>query len=154
MIDMTSSQAGQGDRETIGRLMSRLTMAKVLNLMGHDTTNFIFSKNEYNEYSYYPIDVAISDIKEFLDTIDANYLWDEEESILTLNFASEVKNIGALANSISFGWSELEFSGDDELEDVIEYIDNGLRFNLVGYEGIPLMFFRAYYELLKENNFL
>ncbi len=150
---MSLSQIGMGDRQTVGRLMSRLTMAKILNLMGHDTNDFIFSKVEYTDYSYYPIEAAMGDIREFLDTVGADYQWDEDDYDLTLYFSSDVKNIESLAKSIAYGWDEIEFNGY-ELDEIVEYLDNGLRFHLSEYDGVPIKFFTGYYELLKENNLI
>lgn len=150
-IDMTLSQIGDGDREIIKRLMTRLTMAKVLKMMGHDIQNFIFFKQEFNNYSYYPIQTVMNDFLEFLDVAKANYIWNEEEYTLTLYFDSKVKQLEQLAESITYGWDDIEEYGELELEEVVEYFEHGLRFNLQEYDGTPLMFFREYYELLKEN---
>ena len=153
-IDMTLSQIGDGDREIIKRLMTRLTMAKVLKMMGHDIQNFIFLKQEFNKYSYYPIQTVMNDFLEFLDAAKANYIWDEEEYTLTLYFDSKVKQLEQLAESITYGWDDIEEYGELELEEVVEYFEHGLRFNLQEYDGTPLMFFREYYELLKENKLI
>ncbi len=153
-IEMTASQAGDGDRGLVTRIMSRLTMAKVLKLMGHEIQNFIFYKDENNGYSYYPFEAVMSDIIEFLDTIDADYIWDEEEYTLTLNFDNKVTHLKTLADSITFGWDAAEYYDDDDLEGIVEYLEHGLRFKLEEYDGAPLMFFIKYYETLKENNLI
>lgn len=154
MIDMKLSQTGLGERDGITRLMSRLTMAKLLELMNCDIQDFIFYKEDYNMESYYPYEAVMSDIVEFLDAIDADYYWDENDFILTLNFATKVKNLGNLVDSFSFGWSEIEYGDEDELDHIVEYFDNGLRINLEDYEGAPMMFFKAYYNILKENKLI
>lgn len=154
MIDMTRSQTGVGDREGIARLMSRLTMAKLLELMNCDIQDFIFYKVDYTRDSYYPFEAVISDIVEFLDAINADYQWDEDDFILTLNFATKVNRLCDLAESITFGWTEIEYCDADELDDIVEYLDNGIRFHLERYDGVPMMFFKAYYNILKENKLI
>lgn len=153
-IEMGASQTGVGDRDTIKRLMTRLTMAKVLKLMGHDIQNYIFYKQEANDYSYYPIQAVMDDILEFFDAVNADYTWDEDDYILTLNFDPKIKHLDLFAESITYGWDDIEEYGELELEEVVEYLEHGLRFNLQEYDGVPLMFFRKYYELLKENKLI
>lgn len=153
-IEMSASQTGVGDRETIMRLMTRLTMAKVLKLMGHNIQNYIFLKQEVNDYSYYPIQAVMDDILEFFDAVNADYTWDENDYILTLNFDPKIKHLDLFAESITYGWKAIEEYGEVELEEVVEYLEHGLRFHLQEYDGVPLMFFRKYYELLKENNLI
>ncbi|MBM7607261.1 hypothetical protein JOD29_000498 [Lysinibacillus composti] len=156
-LDMTSTQIGEGDRYTLARIMTRLTMAKVLEGMGHNVDDLTFFKSCQN-YDYYSHDYSdtLEDLIEFLELADAPFEWDSADRILKLNFPKEVHAYSYLAYAIEYGWGEMEMEiledeDGNEIE-IVEVTDEGLVFRLESYNGIPIEFMKAYAEMVKEKN--
>lgn len=148
-VDMNSSQVGEGDRLYISRIMTRLTMAKVLEMMGHNVDDFVFFKESMNPYSYYPLEELCSDLCEFLERAGADYEF--EDMLLKLTFPPNTATYD-LMHSLSYDWSAIE-DEEIELESITEIEENDvyslIMFNLEEYAGTPLQFVRTYYEITK-----
>lgn len=148
-VDMNSSQVGEGDRAYISRIMTRLTMAKVLEMMGHNVDDFVFFKESMNSYSYYSLEELCSDLCEFLERAGADYEF--EDMSLKLTFPPNTA-IYDLMHSLSYDWSAIEYE-EIELESITEIEENDvyslIMFNLEEYEGTPLQFVLTYYEITK-----
>lgn len=153
-LEMCESQVGIGDRQVTARIMSRLTMAKVVEKLGYDNSHLIFYMEPIHRDIYYSIDDVINDITDFLDIVSADYEYDEDTLQLTLRFPPGI-NFTNLEDAFYYGWEESVFDG--EYEDhvfgpykVVEYPnENEILFHLKDYDGYPLMFFKTYYEVVK-----
>lgn len=165
-IDMLNSQIGDGDRQLVSRIMSRLTMAKIFQLVGKDVSSFNFyggassyTASGYN-HTYYPSEERVSDLLEFLDGMNADYSYDG--GILHIQFPKEIVSLSSLSEAIEYQWFAMiydEFDYDEDEKDIdgepiVETTKDSIKLILRDYEGVPLKFMSAYFGILKENELI
>jgi len=161
---METTQTGDGDRNVISRIMTRLTIAKLFQLSGKDVSNFNFigartSTNYYDDY--YSFEDRASDILEFVSGFNLTYDYDEVTCILTVHFPKEIVGHYDFEEALFFGWHEYEFFSEFEDDDEHEFNEpiitlesSAFTFILKNYGGVPIKIMTTFYKLLKENDLL
>ncbi len=151
MLYLDEKQIGTGDVDTVTRIASRLMMVKVAELAGFGPFDEVFfyketTKNTYSD-SYYPGVDKAKDILEFLDMVEADYSYDDENDTLSFAFKKELQNgqLESIKDEVSKLF-ESEFQFDEiESEWINEYT---IVFYGFPYYSEPLYFFKNYYELI------
>ena len=146
-MEFTNSQLGDGERGVIPRIMTRLTIAKLLKEIGIDVRSFHPYIEPTDFYNYYSFTEKIDDILFFLDKIQAKYEWDEDEQILTF-YNKELINVD-FEEALSFHWSGIDY-GEIEFEEITFTTDTSLSIDLSEYSGFPTIFIVEIYHLLKD----
>ncbi|MBQ0137959.1 MAG: hypothetical protein KBT36_01540 [Kurthia sp.] len=168
LLNMEVTQAGEGDRQVISRIMTRLTIAKLFQQAGKDVSEFNFhgvaDVKGYND-DYYSFNEMVSDIIEFIEGFDLIYSYDESTSTLEVQFPKNITKMLCFDEALSFGWSGIEDGFYDEEEDfeeedfdneesLISLTTTSFKFILRKYDGVPIKILTTFYELLKENELL
>lgn len=157
---MDTTQAGDGDREVISRIMTRLTIAKLFQQAGKDVSEFNFvglSRVKRNYEAYYSFDERVSDIIEFVEGFNLAYDYDDETAVLEVHFHKNITKMFCFKEALLFCRDEYldeEDEEDENEESIISVTTTSFKFILRKYDGVPIKILTNLYELLKENELI